>query len=515
MIPSLNTAPSSPTGMLLGDILHRGAQLWGERPAFLWGDEVRTYRQCQERVLALRTVLVSDGVGFGTRIAVLSVNAPEVIELAMAASLLGAVIVPMNPRLSAADLRFQRDDSAAAHALVHPALHDLAEAAGLLDGTVWHLAPHLEERLAAATVEDTTTRPEDSAPLVQLYTSGTTGEPKGCLLTNRGWIAAATNLAHAWAVTPRDRIVAVYPFFHVAGFGMVLTHLFCGGSVVIAGSPDPGELWSLVARHGGTIAGFPGLRTALTHEAAASAGTSLRIVYGGAGMESLTTLAGIAQVAPTAEWIGVYGSTESGNIVTISTLDDERDRPGTIGRPVLGYDLAILSDDGVVLPPGEVGELGLRGPSTMIGYAGRPADTEAVTRGGWLHTGDLMRMDDDGFVYFVDRAKDMIKSGGENVYSIEVETVLFGHTGIADVAVIGVPDDRWGEAVKALVVRCDPDLTADGVDEWCAARLAGFKRPRWYEFTEAIPRSQTGKLVKRDLRAAHDPAVAQRLPERS
>jgi acyl-CoA synthetase (AMP-forming)/AMP-acid ligase II len=188
--------------------------------------------------------------------------------------------------------------------------------------------------------------------------------------------------------------------------------------------------------------------------------------------------------------------------VTISTLADELERPGTLGRPLPAFDLEIEA------PPGETGELLLRGPSMMAGYANLP---DALER-GMLRTGDLVRRDDDGYLYFVDRAKDMIKSGGENVYSAEVERVLLTHPAVGDAAVIGVPDRRWGEAVKALVVAHEP-VTAEDLDAHCRERLGAFKRPRWYEFAGEIPRNHSGKILKRDLRAAHDPAVAVRLPE--
>ena len=201
--------------------------------------------------------------------------------------------------------------------------------------------------------------------------------------------------------------------------------------------------------------------------------SSVRIVIGGAGMESTRTLDELDERLPDARFVGVYGSTEGGNFVTVSSADDERARPGTIGRPLLGFDVAILGDDDRILPPGQEGELGLRGPSTILGYWRLPDATEATLRHGWLHTGDVMRLDTDGFLYFVDRAKDMIKPGGENVYSIEVEAVLLRHPHVVDCAVVGVPDGRWGEAVKAIVVIAPgaPTTIAE-LDAHCLAHMA-------------------------------------------
>ena len=292
-------------------------------------------------------------------------------------------------------------------------------------------------------------RPDDAAPWIHLYTSGTTGKPKGCLLSQRAWLASNANLAHGLSLTSDDRLLGVFPFFHVAGLGLALATLTMGGCVVVPAAADAEELWRVVDEESITIGSFPGLKAALEQP---GKGTSLRVVFGGANMESAKTLDLLAEVVPQAAFRGVYGSTEAGNFVTLSTGDEERERPGTIGRPLFGFDVAILGSDDQELPVGEAGELGLRGPSTMLGYWRLPEASADALRNGWLHTGDVMRLDQDGFLYFVDRSKDMIKPGGENVYSIEVETALLQHPAVVDCAVVGVPDSRWGEAVKAIVV---------------------------------------------------------------
>jgi acyl-CoA synthetase (AMP-forming)/AMP-acid ligase II len=271
--------------------------------------------------------------------------------------------------------------------------------------------------------------------------------------------------------------------------------------VVLPPGASPDVLWPLVAEHGVTVAIFPtGTGRALRHPAAAPG--TLRLVFGMAGTERARTLEELRDLG--IGYRGVYGSTEAGNFVTITTLDDELERPGTVGLPLPPFDLALDGADA----PGEVGELLLRGASVMAGYAGLPDPMD----GGWLRTGDLMRRDADGYFHFVDRAKDMVRSGGENVYSAEVEQVLVRHPGVLDAAVIGVPDARWGEAVKALVVVRAGTTPAD-LDAHCRAHLGGFKRPRWYELVDALPRNHSGKILKRDLRAAHDPERSVRLTE--
>jgi acyl-CoA synthetase (AMP-forming)/AMP-acid ligase II len=508
--------PAQPQGgshVLLGDLAHRGAALWPDRTAFAWaGDRRRTYRELHGRARRWCRLFASAGVGAGDRVALLTRDAPEAVEAAFAASWLGAVVVPLNVRLGPAEIGFQVRDAGARYAVVHPDLAGLARDGGLLGGTAhWILGDGLDTALAAAPESAAVAgagapRPGDGAPIMQLYTSGTTGRPKGCLLTNRGWVAAAANAVQALGLTGEDVLLGALPLFHVAGYGAVLGALAAGGTVVLPAGPSPAELWPLIARHAATVAVFPtGTGPALRHPAAAPA--TLRLVFGMAATERRRTLERLRDLG--LGYRGVYGSTEAGNFVTVSTLDDELDHPGTVGRPLPPFDLAIAEPD-----ERGAGELLLRGPTLMAGYAGLPEATAAALRDGWLHTGDLLRRDDDGRLSFVDRVKDMVKSGGENVYPAEVERVLAAHPAVADAAVVGVPDRRWGEAVKALVVLRAP-AAFEELDAHCREHLGGFKCPRWYEAVETIPRNHSGKILKRELRAAHDPDAAVRLPERS
>lgn len=504
--------------MLVGDIAHRGARLFRDRIACSWPGGERTYAETEERVARMGRVLHDSGVGAGTRVATLALNHPDVLEFCLAASRIGAVVVPLNVRLAPPELRFQLDDAGVSHALVAPALEEPAAASGLLERTHWTVGAGVDGAIAGADrLPDDVPRPSAHEAYVQLYTSGTTGRPKGCLLGQAGWLAANANAAQRLGLGARDRLFAFAPFFHVAGFGIALTMLTLGGEVAIPPGLDPGDVWAHVEARGITVLQYPFLGPLLGHEAASEVDHgSVRIVTGGANMEGRGVLDRLAQVLPGARFFGIYGSTEAGNYTTLSTGDDERERPGTIGRPLMGFDVAVLDQDDREVPVGEAGELCVRGPSTMLGYWNLPEATEAALRSGWLHTGDLVRMDDDGFLYFVDRVKDMIKSGGENVYSIEIEAVLEEHPDVGDVAVVGVPDRRWGEAVKAVVVPAPgASPSPEALDAFCAERLGAYKRPRWYEFVESIPRSPLGKVLKRDLRDAHDPDTATRLAERS
>ncbi len=502
--------------MLLADLAHRGAVLFGSRPAFRARGETRSFREVAERVDRLSALFADAGVRAETRIATLSGNDPEIVESLLAASRLGAVLVPLNARLTPEELAFQLDDSNTSHGIAHPLLESLARASGLADRTTWTIGAQLDEALSAADPLSELARPKPDVPVLQLYTSGTTGRPKGCLLSQSAWLASNANLAQGLPVSTDDRLLAGMPLFHVAGLGLVLTHFTMGAQCVMPPGMDPETVWACVSTDRVTTIPAPGVRALLVDAARDGVDVScIRMVLGGAAMET-GALPLLADTLPGAAWRGIYGSTEAGNFVTLSSLADELDHPGTLGRPLLGFDVALHDERGDAVGTDGVGELCLRGPSTMLGYAGLPEATDAAWRGGWLHTGDLVRLDDAGRLYFVDRVKDMIKTGGENVYSVEVEQVLLAHPGVADVAVVGVPDRRWGEAVKAVVVPAPgTDLDAQALDGWCLARLGAYKRPRWYERAESIPRSPLGKVLKRQLRDAHDTGRAQRLPERA
>ncbi len=500
--------------MLLADVASRGATLWGGRPALLGAGVARSHAELADRVSRIAAVMDADGVRAGTRVAVLSPNVPEVVEADLAIARLGAVLVPLNIRLTADDLRFQVNDAEVTHAVVHPRLDSLAAASGLGARRCWLLDADLDRRLSAQP-PTAVPRPGPDALFMQLYTSGTTGRPKGCLLSQSAWLASNANLIHGLRLEHGERLLAVYPLYHVAGFGMAVSVLTLGGAVVFAEGASPDELWPLVERFRVTRTGLPGLRAQLDSEAAARAdSSSLRGVIGGANMEGPRTLERFREALPRVGFHGVYGSTEAGNLVTVDSDLEELERPGTIGRPLPGFDVRIAGPDDEPVAPGEAGELCLRGPSTMSGYWRLPEATATALRGGWVHTDDVVRADDDGYLFLVDRLKDMIKSGGENVYSIEVESVLLRHPGVADVAVVGVPDRRWGEAVKAIVVVAPAaSPTPEELDAFCRERLAAYKRPRWYELVPVIARSQTGKIVKRELRDAHDPTLCTRLAE--
>jgi acyl-CoA synthetase (AMP-forming)/AMP-acid ligase II len=326
-------------------------------------------------------------------------------------------------------------------------------------------------------------------------------------------VASAANLVDALGLGEDDVHIAAGPFFHVAGLGMSMSVLSVGGRLVFGSTRSLDESWDLVRRHEVTIGTFVGggVMGAVRHPSCATHAKSVRVLTGQGGRHTPDEHLEMSEFVPHAGFVGIYGSTEAGNFSACSTRADELSRPGTLGRPLAGFRAGIVDPDDRLLAPDEAGELVLRGTSLMTEYWRLPEATAETLRGGWLHTGDAMRRDDDGYLYLLDRIKDMVKTGGENVYSVEVEQVLRLHPAVRECAIIGVPDARWGEGVKAVVVA--DGVAAEGLDAWCLDRLAGYKRPRWYEFVDALP-ANGAKVDKLRLRAEHDPQRCVRLPER-
>jgi acyl-CoA synthetase (AMP-forming)/AMP-acid ligase II len=487
---------------ILFDAVTMGRDLHGERTALVGDDGPRSYRQLAGRVESLATVLVEEGLVPGDRLALLCPNGPRFVEVLLAASRLGVAVVPLNHRLVGQEVAFQVDDADAALAVVAPSLTALASSGTMLTGAHVFLDDRLEARISAAQPY-AGPRPDPGAVLIQLYTSGTTGRPKGCLLTQRNWRSAATSFAHAYDVHTGDVVLTALPLFHVASLSWVLSGLLTGCTVVLPERFEVDEFWATVAEWGVTVAAAPfGIRQAIRHPGAADAGRSLRMLVGAPGRA-------VAEVLPGVEMVSGYGATESCGQVTAIRGEAYRERPNSIGRLMAGYAAAIVDVRGSPVGPGVAGELLLRGPSLTQGYWNLPEASAELLAGGWLHTGDLVRVDEEGFLYFVDRVKDMIKTGGENVYSAEVEAALLAHPQVREAAVLGVPDARWGQAVKAVVVTSAP-VGVPELDAWCLDRIAPYKRPRWYAMADSLPRNASGKVLKPQLREAHDPATALR-----
>jgi long-chain acyl-CoA synthetase len=506
----------------VADVIRRAAARRPGVVALRHGEAELTYAQLDERSNRLAQALLASGVGAGARVAYLGRAAPEVIELLFAASKIGAVIVPLNWRLSPRELAGVLENAQAPLLITDAGYLETADdlmsraatPLGLRVVSNDHPAAY-EPWLAAQDAVDPGGLGEPGDVIVQMYTSGTTGVPKGVLTTHRN-LAAAAATSSRWGFDADAISLTPLPLFHIGGIGWVYCGLWHGATTILVSEFDPGHVIESLERQRVTNPIFvPTMLQMLTAVPGAAERdySALRSVVYGASPITTTTLRGALRTFG-CDMIGLYGLTEStGGVVHLDGSDHDADGPRqhllrSAGRPYEWVELRIVDPaTGEDLPTYAVGEVWLRAPNVMAGYFNRPSETaEALTRDGWLRTGDGGYVDGDGYLFLTDRVKDMIVSGGENVYPIEVEEVLTQHPDVADAAVIGVPDERWGEAVKALVVpREDCGVSREDLFAFARERLAGYKLPRSVDFVDAFPRTPTGKVLKRELRARYGP----------
>jgi acyl-CoA synthetase (AMP-forming)/AMP-acid ligase II len=462
---------------------------------------------------------LADQLEPGSRIGVLSKNSLAFAALYFGASRAGVVVVPLNVRLAPPEWAFIVGDAEVKLLVAEAELAaDLDQALGstaIERAAIGEAPPGWRSFDAEVAHQDDTTVDRDvtpDQPLYQMYTSGTTGAPKGAVLSQAAVTANVTQILIALGRQGKKAMV-VMPLYHCAAAVTAIAYIAAGTSLRIVRDFRPAEVVRILIDEDIAYTNLaPAMLQMLLDEPslAGRATPSLDlIVYGAAPIASDVLRRAIDMFG--CDFVQAYGMTELSAVAAILHPDDHRrglaDEPGMLlsaGRPVLGTDLRIVDVDDRELPPGEVGELVVRGPQMMTGYWNRPDANADALRGGWMHTGDAGYVDDAGYVYLCDRVKDMIVSGGENVYPRETEDALFKLEGVADAAVIGVPDERWGETVKAFVVtRPGVMLTAEEVIAHCRELLAGFKCPRSVEFLDELPRNATGKVLKRELRASY------------
>jgi fatty-acyl-CoA synthase len=483
--------------------------------AQIFGERTETYAEFDRRTNQVAQALLSLGLRPQSRIGYLGRNSELYFELLFGAAKAGMVVVGVNWRLAAPEVEYILKDAEVSVLCVGADYYALAlELAARLPGLhavlavdgehahwpafeVWRNAqPSTDPMLPAA--------PDDD--VLQLYTSGTTGHPKGVQLTNANYRALfAAGEAARWGVFEAGGVaLTCMPLFHVAGANMGIFALAQGATNVVMRDIDPGLILAFIARYRVNYALFvPAVILLLTqHPAIKDCDlSSLRKLFYGASPIAEDLLK-TAQALFGCDFYGLYGLTETSGAGTCLMPEAHvGGRLRSCGQAYPGIDITVVDADGRELPPGEVGELIVRHGTVMKGYWKRPDATREVIRDGWFHTGDAGYRDADGFFYIHDRLKDMIVSGGENVYPAEVENAIFGHAAVADVAVIGVPDERWGEAVKAIVV-LKTDARADAADiiDFARTRIAGYKLPKSVDFVAALPRNPSGKILRRELR---------------
>ncbi len=471
-----------------------------------------TYGDLHDRIGLMAGWLSRHGVRYGDRVACLAMNSKPYVEFFFALAWIGAVAVPLNVRLHPKELKFIIEDSGATALFSCGPLLELAEAA-IADGSAISLKilsnGSREGWVSYGELIRDGTQPIGAEEAVSgetlfmlLYTSGTTGHPKGCMISQRSWTGYAINMVSCFQMGERDVYLAFLPYFHVAGFGTAFSQLILGGTIVTLSVPDPKQFYNLIEKHRVSMVFLvPGISTRFVYDDARKTSdlASLRTFISGAGHEKLQLINDVEQMLG-AKYYGIFGQTESGSKITWADADMIRENPATYGYVMPFFDYRIMDECDRELGPGSIGELCIRGSTIMLGYWNRPEATAEAFRNNWHHTGDLFMLLDNGQVKMVDRKKYLIKTGGENVYPQEIEQVLLSHEAIADAAVIGIPDDKWGESVKAFVVLKEGmTLSMQAISEWVGASIAGYKKPRFIEFTKAIPRNVSGKILKSQL----------------
>ncbi len=506
--------PPAGTTATLAGFVERHAQQQPGDIAIRFGELQWSWADWAARIRRAAGALRDAGVRRGQCVAFLDKNHPACLELLFAAASIGAVTTVVNWRVIGDELVHVLADSGARVLFAGAELHAAAEAAaervrGLERIVV--VGDEYESLLAAASPVQTDAEVDGDETALVIYSSGTTGRPKGVLLSQRALVNHATNLAPAFPFAEGDANLVAMPLFHVGGIGYALFGIRAGVPTIMTREPDATALTGAV-RAGATHAFLvpPVIARFLDAGGTASATISgLRyIVYGAAPMP-LPLLHRALETWPETNFVQVYGQTELCGAVTALSNDAHRDaeRPHlrlSAGKAVSGTEIRIVDPEtGDPLPPGEPGEIWVRSNQNMSGYLNRPeATAETITGDDWVRTGDVGRLDADDYVYIEDRLKDMIITGGENVYGPEVESVLIRHPAIADAAIIGVPDDFWGESVKAIVV-AGTEIDSGDVIEFCRRHLAGYKCPRTVDFVPSLPRNASGKILKTQLRGPY------------
>lgn len=504
--------------MILGRCLPRNARLYPNKPAIIGpGGTVLTYSQLNDRVDRLASALSRCEIGKGTKLAILGRSSSEYLQVFFAGAAVGAWLVPINFHLKPDDIAYRLRHSGANALILDvefvPLLLELSESARQsLGERIWLIGesagesageyPNLEQLVSAGAAQSPVVDIDPEDTLYIGYTSGTTGPSKGALISHRAVVVGFLYKAIAYGLGEDDVTLNPGPFWHSAPRDYAQLALYLGGTCVVSSGFDPGEYLQLVERYRVTYSFLvPTMQQMLTSFAHADDYdcSSLRLILsGGSPLPTAVKERVLRRFGPILHEF--YGATETRMVTTISARELES-KTRSVGRPMRDVEIRAMADDGCVLAPGEVGEIFIRGPGLFSGYHNDPKSTRQTRPGEWFSLGDLGRIDEDGYLYLVDRKLDMIISGGENIYPNDVEEAVLACAGVKEAAVIGIPDPTWGELVTAVVVREEGmRLSAEALILACGERLPAYMKPRHVVFTEALPRNPAGKILRRVLR---------------
>jgi acyl-CoA synthetase (AMP-forming)/AMP-acid ligase II len=516
---------AAPRPTYLGDRLAHWAATTPDAEALTYLGRTWTWAQWHERVRRLAGALRGLGIGRGDVVGSLGKNHPATVELTFAAASLGAATAIFNWRLAGDEVDYAVNDSGARVLLVGTELVPLVDRIRDRLPSVEHLVTvtpdgadgdQYEALLARSEPTDRAGDVEPDDVCLVMYSSGTTGHPKGVMLTQRNSLEHTVNAHHGWAFDDGDKNMVAMPLFHVGGTSYVQQGIHDGVPTVMTREADGAALAGAILAGANRTFLVPAVLAQVLQagpDAVALFGRLKTYCYGASPMP-LPLLRAAMDAWPDTDFIQVYGLTEVAGVVTHLMPDEHRDalasgrtqRLVSAGRLIPRAELKVVDPATLEeVPVGEPGELWFRTPQLMKGYLGNPeATAEVITDDGWFRSGDMGKVDPDGYMYVEDRLKDMIISGGENIYSPEIERVLAEHPAVREVAVIGVPDEKWGETVKAAVsLNPGSEATAGELIGWCREHLAHYKCPTSIDFLEALPRNPTGKILKRDLRSPY------------
>jgi fatty-acyl-CoA synthase len=502
--------------------LERHASMQPGATALRFMGNTVTWADLRRRVAALAGALIRRGVGYGDRVMILMLNRTEFVESVLAANMIGAIAVPVNFRLTPSEIAFLVEDCEARVMITESVLG--AVAAGVRNitsvlKTIVVAGDAADEGLLS--YEDLVNEPGDPAqpvdvpndsPALIMYTSGTTGRPKGAVLTHTNLTGQTMANLFTHGVDANDVGFIGVPFFHIAGVGNLLTGMLLGLPTVIhpLGAFDPGHLLDVLAAEKVTgIFLVPAQWQAVcSAQQANPREVKLRVISWGAAPASDTLLRQMSDTFPGTQILAAFGQTEMSPVTCMLLGEDAIRKRGSVGKVIPTVAARVVDEEMNDVPIGEVGEIVYRAPTLMNGYWNNPEATAEAFAGGWFHSGDLVRMDEEGYVWVVDRKKDMIISGGENIYCAEVENVLAAHPAIVEVAVIGRQHEKWGEVPVAVAAVNQDSLRIEDLDEFLGERLARYKHPKGLEIVDALPRNPAGKVLKTELRTRYGALAA-------
>ncbi len=486
--------------------LYRHARQLGDRPAFVDADRTINYRQLLRRVQVAAARLAELGVGRGDRVALIAGNSVDYPVPVYAANYLGALIVPINFRLAAEEIAYILENCTPTVVVADEEYADVTRKANSgLDTTQLDLAELAADGQPHAIPDPVLCAPDDDRAI--MYTSGTTGRPKGAVLSYSNFFTMTARMTASWGYEAgKDAVLIASPMFHIAAFNVMTSDIANAAASIITSSTgfDPGHLLDLMERHKVTQTFMVPAQWQLivNEQRRQPRDLSLKFYSWGASPATEALLTSLRETFANANSQAAFGQTETTAIGAALSHEDSLRKLGTVGLPDRNFSIRIVDADMNDVPQGEVGEIVYRGPGIMSRFWNNEAATREAFAGGWFHSGDLVRQDEEGFIYVVDRAKDMIISGGENIYSAELENVIAWHPKVAEVAVVGRPDEKWGEIPVAVIIPRDPQdpPTLEEIRAACEDKLARYKMPKAIVLRDVFPRSGTGKVQKIVLR---------------